>query len=67
MNPLKKTALSMLDLVSLREGGTVAQALATALRTAQHAEALGFTRLFLAQLAAERGLSYAFASHFAPA
>jgi len=46
---MKKTALSMLDLVSLREGGTVAQALATALRTAQHAEALGFTRYWLAE------------------
>ncbi|MDO8320040.1 LLM class flavin-dependent oxidoreductase [Rhodoferax sp.] len=49
MNPLHKTALSMLDLVSLREGGTVAQALATALRTAQHAEALGFTRYWVAE------------------
>ena len=46
---MKKTALSMLDLVSLREGGTVAQALATSLRTAQHAEALGFTRYWLAE------------------
>ena len=46
---MKKPALSMLDLVSLREGGTVAQALATALRTAQHAEALGFTRYWLAE------------------
>ncbi|MDI1244305.1 MAG: LLM class flavin-dependent oxidoreductase [Rhodoferax sp.] len=49
MTTLKKTALSMLDLVSLREGGTVAQALATALRTAQHAEALGFTRYWVAE------------------
>ena len=46
---MKKTALSMLDLVSLREGGTVAQALATSLRTVQHAEALGFTRYWLAE------------------
>jgi luciferase family oxidoreductase group 1 len=46
---MKKIALSMLDLVSLREGGTVAQALATALRTAQHAEALGFTRYWVAE------------------
>ncbi|MCF8161419.1 MAG: LLM class flavin-dependent oxidoreductase [Polaromonas sp.] len=46
---MKKPALSMLDLVSLREGGTVAQALATALRTAQHAEALGFTRYWVAE------------------
>jgi luciferase family oxidoreductase group 1 len=46
---MNKPALSMLDLVSLREGGTVAQALATALRTAQHAEALGFTRYWVAE------------------
>jgi luciferase family oxidoreductase group 1 len=32
----------MLDLVAVREGGTVADALAIALRTAQHAESLGF-------------------------
>jgi luciferase family oxidoreductase group 1 len=49
MNVLQNTALSMLDLVNLREGGTVAQALATSLRTAQHAEALGFTRYWLAE------------------
>ena len=36
--------LSMLDLVAVREGGTVGQALQIALRTAQHAEALGFER-----------------------
>ncbi len=46
---MKKPALSMLDLVSLREGSTVAQALATALRTAQHAEALGFARYWVAE------------------
>ncbi len=44
-----KTQLSMLDLVAVREGGTVAQALALALRTAQHAEKLGFTRYWLAE------------------
>jgi luciferase family oxidoreductase group 1 len=49
MNALRNTALSMLDLVNLREGGTVAQALANSLRTAQHAEALGFTRYWLAE------------------
>jgi luciferase family oxidoreductase group 1 len=49
MSTLKKPALSMLDLVPLREGATVAQALATALRTAQHAEALGFTRYWVAE------------------
>jgi len=49
INPLKNTALSMLDLVAVREGGTVAEALAIALRTAQHVEALGFIRYWLAE------------------
>ncbi len=39
----------MLDLVAVREGGTVRDALAVALRTAQHAESLGFTRYWLAE------------------
>mgnify|MGYP006192585231 CR=1 FL=1 len=39
----------MLDLVAVREGGTVAQALQLALKTAQHAEALGFERYWLAE------------------
>ncbi len=39
----------MLDLVAVREGGTVAQALDIALRTAQHVEALGFKRYWLAE------------------
>jgi luciferase family oxidoreductase group 1 len=41
--------LSMLDLVAVREGGTVAQALQIALQTAQHAESLGFERYWLAE------------------
>ncbi|MEI8157218.1 MAG: LLM class flavin-dependent oxidoreductase [Burkholderiales bacterium] len=49
MQPTVKTQLSMLDLVAVREGGTVAQALALALRTAQHVEKLGFTRYWLAE------------------
>jgi len=49
MKPLQDIALSMLDLVAVREGGTVADALAIALRTAQHAEKLGFTRYWLAE------------------
>jgi luciferase family oxidoreductase group 1 len=49
MNALKDTRISMLDLVAVREGGSVADALAIALRTAQHAEALGFTRYWLAE------------------
>lgn len=39
----------MLDLVSVREGGTVADALAIALRTARHVEALGFSRYWVAE------------------
>ncbi len=49
MTALENTALSMLDLVAVREGGTVADALAIALRTARHAESLGFTRYWLAE------------------
>lgn len=49
MPSLENTAFSMLDLVSVREGGTVAEALAIALRTAQHAEALGFKRYWVAE------------------
>lgn len=39
----------MLDLVAVREGGTVAEALQVAVRTAQHAESLGFSRYWLAE------------------
>ena len=46
---LSDIALSMLDLVAVREGGSVADALGIALRTAQHAEALGFRRYWLAE------------------
>jgi len=49
MKSLQDTRLSLLDLVAVREGGTVAQALEIALRTAQKAEALGFTRYWLAE------------------
>jgi luciferase family oxidoreductase group 1 len=49
MKALNNIALSMLDLVAVREGGTVADALAIALRTAQHAERLGFARYWLAE------------------
>jgi luciferase family oxidoreductase group 1 len=47
--PLTEIRLSMLDLVAVREGGTVADALAIALRTARHVEALGYTRYWLAE------------------
>lgn len=46
---MTKTQLSMLDLVAVREGSTVAHAIATAVQTAQHAEQLGFTRYWLAE------------------
>ncbi len=49
MTEIRQPKLSMLDLVSVREGGTVAEALSIALRTAQHAESLGFTRYWLAE------------------
>jgi luciferase family oxidoreductase group 1 len=49
MKPLHDIALSMLDLVAVREGGTVADALKIALQTAQHAESLGFKRYWVAE------------------
>jgi len=49
MTSLADTPLSMLDLVAVREGRSVADALAVALRTAQHAESLGFKRYWLAE------------------
>ena len=39
----------MLDLVAVREGGTVSDALAIAVRTARHVEQLGFARYWLAE------------------
>ena len=42
-------SLSMLDLVAVREGGGVADALAIAVRTAQKAEQLGFKRYWVAE------------------
>jgi luciferase family oxidoreductase group 1 len=44
-----KTKLSMLDLVAVREGLSVGQALQIAQRTAQHAESLGFERYWVAE------------------
>jgi len=49
MHPTPTFSLSMLDLVAVREGASVGQALATALATAQHAEALGFKRYWVAE------------------
>ncbi|MCE1191524.1 MAG: LLM class flavin-dependent oxidoreductase [Acidovorax sp.] len=47
--PPPRPQLSLLDLVAVRDGGTVADALQIALRTAQHAEKLGFARYWLAE------------------
>ena len=41
--------LSMLDLVPVREGASIADALWQSQRTAQHAESLGFTRYWIAE------------------
>ena len=49
MKTLKDITLSMLDLVAVREGMSVAEALRIALRTAQHVEQLGFVRYWLAE------------------
>jgi len=49
MKTLRDISLSMLDLVAVREGGSVADALAISLRTARHAESLGFKRYWLAE------------------
>ena len=49
MKSLNNVKLSMLDLVAVREGGTVADALQIAVRTAQQAEKLGFARYWLAE------------------
>lgn len=49
MSALNETAFSFLDLVPVREGGTVREAIAQSVRTAQHAEQLGFTRFWLAE------------------
>ena len=44
MNSLNNIRLSMLDLVAVRQGGTVGEALQLSLANARHVEALGFTR-----------------------
>lgn len=49
MNTSIKPRLSLLDLVTVRENGTVAEALDIARATARHVEKLGFTRYWLAE------------------
>jgi luciferase family oxidoreductase group 1 len=57
MKNLNSIALSMLDLVQVREGASVQQALQLATRTAQHADALGLTRYWLAEHHNMRGIA----------
>jgi len=49
MSAPDKIPLSLLDLVAVRQGATVAEALDIAVESARHAEALGFTRYWLAE------------------
>ncbi|HRD34746.1 MAG TPA: LLM class flavin-dependent oxidoreductase [Rhodocyclaceae bacterium] len=49
MKSLESTPFSMLDLVAVREGGSVGDAIAIALNTARHVEDLGFTRYWVAE------------------
>ncbi|QEC49032.1 LLM class flavin-dependent oxidoreductase [Baekduia soli] len=44
-----RVPLSVLDLAPIRQGGTAAQALEQTVRLAAHAEALGYTRFWLAE------------------
>lgn len=53
------TAYSLLDLVPVVEGGSVAQALANAADLARHAEALGYTRYWVAEHHGMRGIASA--------
>lgn len=57
MKNLNTIALSMLDLVQVREGSSVSAALKLATRTAQHVDALGFTRYWLAEHHNMRGIA----------
>lgn len=49
MNPLADVKLSLLDLVAVRQGGSVAEALRIAVDAARHVEKLGFARYWLAE------------------
>ena len=53
------TAYALLDLVPVIEGGTVAGALSNAADLARHAEALGFTRYWVAEHHGMRGIASA--------
>jgi luciferase family oxidoreductase group 1 len=54
---LANTALSILDLAHVQQGGTVEQAFCNALTLAQHAEGLGYKRFWLAEHHNIRGLA----------
>jgi luciferase family oxidoreductase group 1 len=49
MKPNSDIVLSVLDLASVREGGTVAESFRNTLTLAQHAEKWGFRRFWLAE------------------
>lgn len=49
MKSLESIPFSMLDLVAVREGGSVGDAIAIALNAARHVENLGFTRYWVAE------------------
>jgi luciferase family oxidoreductase group 1 len=53
------TAYSLLDLVPIVQGGSAAQALANAANLARHAEALGFTRYWVAEHHGMEGIASA--------
>jgi len=53
------TRFSLLDLVPVAEGGTVAQSLANAADLARHAETLGFQRYWVAEHHGMRGIASA--------
>ena len=53
------TKLSLLDLVPVTEGGSVAQSLANAADMARHAEGLGFTRYWVAEHHGMEGIASA--------
>src|SRR5271167_3679781 len=49
MKPDSNTVLSVLDLASVREGGTIAESFRNTLTLAQHAEKWGYRRFWLAE------------------
>ena len=60
------TRYSLLDLVPVVEGGTVAQSLANAADLARHAEAHGYNRYWVAEHHGMRGIASAATAAFGP-